>query len=311
MESRVVEAVVIGGGYAGLSAALYIARGRHRVVVLDAGLPRNRFSVAAHGFFGLDGVAPGEMLTVARGQLARYREVSVIDDRATTISGSDEAFTVERSAGDPIHARKVVLATGLADVLPDIPGLKERWGKSVLHCPYCHGYEFAGRRLGVLAISNHVFHQAQLIPNWGPTTLFLNGREYPDDEVRQLLDARAVLIIPEPVTRLHGEGVSLAGVELADDRIIALDALYVAPQVQQNSHLPSAAGCDLETTPWGEIIRVDALRQTTVPGIYAAGDCARWPGNAMLAAADGVMAGSAVSQALIASWRSTEVEEIR
>lgn len=304
------DALVVGGSFAGLSAATYIARGRHSVAVVDAGLPRNRFSPAAHGFFGQDGVPPAEMLAAARRQLERYPEASVIADIARVIRGHDGAFEAELDSGKTVRARKLVVATGVVDLLPDVPGLAERWGKSVLHCPYCHGYEFAGRRLGVLAISPLSFHQAQMIPNWGPTTLLLNGLEVPDNDIRARLVDRAVHIEPGIVKRLYGDGGSLTGVELAEGRGVTLDALYVTPSVRQASPFAAEIGCDLDEGPSGEVIRVDATMRTSVPGIYAAGDCARWPSNAMLAAADGVMAGSAVSQALITGWTPAEVKEV-
>lgn len=304
------DALVVGGSFAGLSAATYIARGRHRVAVVDAGIPRNRFSPAAHGFFGQDGVPPAEMLATARRQLERYPEASVIADSARVIRGHDGAFEAELGSGETVRAKKLVIATGVADLLPDVPGLAERWGKSVLHCPYCHGYEFGGRGLGVLAISPLSFHQAQLIPNWGPTTLLLNGLDFPDDDIRKRLVDRAVHIEAGIVKRLYGDGASLAGVELADGRSVTLDALYVAPSVRQASPFAADIGCDLDEGPGGEVIRVDASMQTSVPGVFAAGDCARWPSNAMLAAADGVMAGGAVSQALIRGWTPADVRGV-
>ncbi|WP_102958907.1 NAD(P)/FAD-dependent oxidoreductase [Mangrovicella endophytica] len=294
------DAIIIGGSFAGLSAAIYIARGRRSVCVIDGGRPRNRFAAASHGFFGQDGQAPLEMIAAARAQLQLYPSVRMVDGEAAAAHALDGGgFDVTLADGTRLTARKLVLAFGISDVLPEVPGLAERWGKSVLHCPYCHGYEFAGRRLGVLQTMPMSAHQAQLIAEWGPTTLFLNGGDRPDAETLAVLTARGIAVEPAPVVILDGKGDSLSCLRLADGRTIPTEALYVAVPTRLNSPIAEQLGCALDDGPLGPVIRTDASRLTSVPGVYAAGDIARVPHSATFAAADGVCAGTSLHQSLV------------
>lgn len=163
------DAIVIGGSFAGLSAAIHIARARRSVCVIDTGEPRNRFADASHGFFGQDGGEPLAMIAGARAQLQRYLTVRTVSETAIGASAVPGGFEVELAHGATITAVKLVLAFGISDVLPELPGLAERWGKTVLHCPYCHGFEYADQRLGVLQTMPMSSHQALLIADWGPT----------------------------------------------------------------------------------------------------------------------------------------------
>jgi thioredoxin reductase len=291
------DAIVVGGSFAGLSAATYIARGRRSVCVIDAGSPRNRFAAASHGFFGQDGSDPRTMIAQARAQLARYPQVTFVTGEAVDArTGRD--FSVILGAGKALNAARLVLAFGISDLLPELPGLAERWGKSVLHCPYCHGYELAGRRLGVLAVSPMSAHQALLIAEWGPTTLYLNGGAMPGEPVCTQLVRKGVKIEPSPLIALLGEGELLSNVQLADGRTAAIDALYLAPRSCLNSPLAERLGCAMDEGPFGPVIRTDASKLTTVAGVYAAGDIARAPHSVSWAAADGVTAGISVHQSL-------------
>ncbi|MCX2862506.1 NAD(P)/FAD-dependent oxidoreductase [Paucibacter sp. PLA-PC-4] len=292
------DALVIGGSFAGLSAAMQIARGRRRVCVVDAGAPRNRFASASHGFFGHDGEAPLAMIANAREKLLAYPNVHFIQGLA--VGAAAEAggggFSVVLHTGEALRARKLVLACGIVDRLPEgIPGLQERWGRTVLHCPYCHGYEFDGRPLGVLWLGPMSGHQAQLIPEWGPTTLFLNGCEAElEGALRAQLLARGVALEPVPLA-----GMEDGGARLCDGRLIEIAALYLASRTEMASPLAAQLGCEFDAGPFGPVIRTDAFKQTTVVGVYAAGDAARVPHNATFASADGVMAGASVHQALV------------
>ncbi|MEH3143997.1 MAG: NAD(P)/FAD-dependent oxidoreductase [Methylobacterium frigidaeris] len=291
------DVIVVGGSFAGLAAAIYIARGRRSVCVVDAGSPRNRFAAASHGFLGQDGSDPRTMLAQARGQLAAYPQATIVEDQAVDIRAGRD-FTVTLVSGQTLDAARLVLAYGITDVLPEIQGLAERWGKSVLHCPYCHGYEFADGKLGVLAVSPLSAHQALLIAEWGPTTLYLNGGDMPDEATCARLARRGVGIEPAPVAALLGEGGTLTGLRLADGRMAAVDALYLAPRTRMNSPLAERLGCALDEGPFGPVIRTDAAKLTTVAGVYAAGDIARAPHSVSWAVADGVTAGISVHQSL-------------
>lgn len=292
------DVIVVGGSFAGLSAATYVARGRRSVCVIDAGRPRNRFAAASHGFFGQDGSDPREMIAQARGQLARYPQATLVSGEAVDARAAGRGFTVTLAGGDVVETARLVLACGITDVLPNLPGLAERWGKSVLHCPYCHGYEFAERRLGVLAVSPLSAHQALLIAEWGPTTLYLNGGNPLEESVHAELRRKGVGVEPAPIEALFGDGGSLSGMRLADGRTAAIDALYLAPRSRLNSPLAERLGCALDDGPFGPVIRTDAAKMTTVAGVYAAGDIARAPHSVSWAVADGVTAGLSVHRSL-------------
>ena len=294
------DTIIIGGSFAGLSAALYIARARRSVCVVDTGLPRNRFAQHSHGFFGNDGSAPHAMLGTARSQVAAYPTVTFVGGEAATATKRSDGFTVTLASGEEIESVRLVLAFGISDELPQIPGLAERWGASVLHCPYCHGYEFSGQRLGVLHVSPKSIHQAMLVSEWGPTTLYLNGGPEPDDASLAELMKRRVAVERAPVKALHGDGSRLSSIELADGRLAAMEALYVGPRTRLNSEIARQLGCELdEDAQPGPIIRTDAEKMTTVAGVYAAGDITRGAHTVTFAAADGVMAGLAVHRSLI------------
>lgn len=293
------DAIVIGGSFAGLSAAMQLARASRSVCVLDTGRPRNRFAKASHGFFGQDGASPAVMIAEAREKVAAYPSVRFIDAEATHAAADENGHAVTLASGERLSARKLVLAFGLKDGLPDIPGLEERWGETVLHCPYCHGYEFRNRPLGVLSTMPLSAHQAEFIPEWGPTTFFLNGGAMPDEETRTRLAARKVTIEAAPIVALEGEGAGLAGVRLADGRLIESVALYLAPRISFQSPLAEQLGCVVEEGPLGPVIQTDAAKMTSIPGVYAAGDIARPMHNATLASADGVLAGVSLHRALV------------
>ncbi|OYW99863.1 MAG: thioredoxin reductase, partial [Rhizobiales bacterium 32-66-8] len=244
------DAVIIGGAFAGLAAATYLARARRRVCVIDARQPRNRFADASHGFLGSDGSNPLTILATARDQLAAYPTVTMIEAEATEARAVGDGFAVSLSTGEEIAARKAILAFGLRDMLEPIPGLQERWGKTVLHCPYCHGFEFADRPLGVLFRTPMSAHQACLITEWGPTTLFLNGADL-DPESLERLAKHGVTVEPGRLQRLVGEGSTLSAVEFEDGRERPVEALYVAPQSCLASPIAEQLGAAIDDGPMG------------------------------------------------------------
>ncbi|SEK16056.1 MULTISPECIES: NAD(P)/FAD-dependent oxidoreductase [unclassified Variovorax] len=294
------DALVVGGSFAGLSAAMQLARARRKVCVVDAGAPRNRFAAASHGFFGQDGMPPLKMIADARDKLLAYPSVEFIEASVSAVKADGgDGFTVSLGNGEQLSASKLLLAFGVQDGLPDIAGIGERWGKSVLHCPYCHGYEFGDRPLGVLFHSGHPPDHAMLIAEWGPTTLFLNGAEGPDAEARARLQARGVAVEPGRIAGLEGQGTDLAGVRIDDGRLVPIEALFVAPHTRPASPLGEQLGCAFDDGPSGKLLRVDAMKMTTVPGVYAAGDLAMAFSNATLASADGLMAGVSMHRSLV------------
>jgi thioredoxin reductase len=293
------DAIIVGGSFAGLSAAMYLARARRSVCVVDAGAPRNRFAQHSHGFFAQDGSAPGAILDTARAQVAAYPTVTFVQGKVASAEAQGTGFGVALEDGRALESERLVLAFGLSDELPEIAGLKERWGRSVLHCPYCHGYEYSGQRLGVLATMPVSVHQAMLIAEWGPTTIFVNDALEPEPEVLAEFDRRGVSVERGAVTALHGEGDSLSAVELAGGRMRDIDALFVGLRSHMNSDIAGQLGCAMDEAPFGQIIRTDGLQMTSVPNVFAAGDIARGAHSIAFASADGVMAGVAAHRSLV------------
>ncbi|MBN3783438.1 NAD(P)/FAD-dependent oxidoreductase [Burkholderia sp. Ac-20345] len=294
------EVIVIGGSFAGLSAAMQLARARRRVLVIDAGRPRNRFAEHAHGFFGQDGKPPAQIVDEAAAQLAAYPTVQrLAGDVRTAERDADGRFHVTLADGGRASADRLILATGIRDELPALPGLAERWGVSVLHCPYCHGYEVSGQRLGVLATHPLSVHQAILIPDWGPTTWFTQGVVEANEEEAALLDARGVRIEQSPVVEILGDAPRIDALRLADGQVVPVDALFVGARTAMASDLAQQLGCAFDDGPLGPVVRVDALKQTSVAGVFAAGDASTPMSNATFASASGVMAGVAAHRSLI------------
>jgi thioredoxin reductase len=299
MPTDTFDAVVVGGSFAGLSAALQLARARRRVLVVDAGRPRNRFAHASHGFLGQDGRTPAAIVTTGRAEVLAYQTAAFRTDEVTHARDDSDAFALALDSGTTVRARRLVLATGVIDELPEIPGLRERWGTTVLHCPYCHGYEVADGRLGVLATSAHTLHLALLLPDWSTeVTLFTNGAVALDVAQRDALSARRVRVDERPVEALVGNAPALAGIRLRGNVMVPLDALFTGFRTRMASPLAEQLGCAFDDGPVGQIIRTDERKETSVPGVFAAGDAARAFANATLAAADGVMAGVAAHQSL-------------
>lgn len=294
------DAIVIGGSFAGLSGAMQIARTGRSVCVLDTGAPRNRFAARSHGFFGQDGMPPFEMIAMARQKLAAYPAVTFVDEAATGAKALGDGFAVTLASGAVLRSEKLLLAFGVSDGFPDIPGIADHWGQTVLHCPYCHGYEFRGKALGVLARSPLALHQALMISDWGPVTLFLNGIDMPDAASRAKLDARGVTLDTTLVTRIEGTAPILEGVRLADGRLVPVEALYLMPKTSMGSPIAGQLGCAMEDGPFGPVVKTDpATKMTSVVGVYAAGDITRAAHNATFASADGVLAGASLHQSLI------------
>ncbi|MGV9008091.1 NAD(P)/FAD-dependent oxidoreductase [Brevundimonas sp.] len=293
------DAVIIGGSYAGLSAAIQLVRARRRVLIIDDGKPRNRFAARAHGALGQDGRPGAEITAAARTQVAAYPTAAFRHVEAVDINAIKGGFEITLADGTRTSGRRLLLSQGVTDRLPELPGIHERWGRTVLHCPYCHGYEIGGGPIGVLGASAMSIHQALLIADWGQVTLFLNDVVQPTDEESRQLARRGVIVEPMPVTALEGDAPSLTGARLSDGRLVPLRALFLGVGVRQTGALAETLGCALDETPMGRIIRVDDFKQTTVPGVYAAGDVARMASNITLASADGVMAGIGMHRSLI------------
>jgi thioredoxin reductase len=289
------DVIVVGGSYAGMSAAMQLARARRRILVVDAGQRRNRYARHSHGFLGHDGREAAAIAADGRAQLMKYPTVRWIDGSAASAIPQEQGFRVTLQDGAAFQSARLVLATGVVDELPPVPGLAERWGSSAFHCPYCHGYELMEGRIGVLATGPMSMHHAMMLPDWGQVTLFLNGAFEPDEAELASLSARGVSIERSAVQAVSGR----ATVELQDGRAMAMDGLFVLSRTHSGSPLAEQLGCELEEGPMGMFVRTDATKATSVAGVYACGDSARMAGNVALAVADGTMAGVAAHRSLI------------
>lgn len=292
------DVIVVGGSFAGLSAAMQLARARRRLLLVDAGRPRNRFARTSHGFLGQDGVAPAEIVREGLNQLAHYPTVDFVHAEALSAAKEDDGLVLALSDGAEVRTRKLILATGVTDTLP-LDSMVPRWGVSVLHCPYCHGYEVRDRRFAVIANVSGAVHQAMILPDWGATTFYTQGVFEPSAEEAALLAARGVGIERTPVIELLGEGSEIRALRLADGREVAAEVVFTAPRTHMASPLAEQLGCAFVDGVTGPYIEVDSMQQTSAPGVFAAGDAATAMYNATVASAAGVMAGVAAHRALV------------
>jgi thioredoxin reductase len=293
------DVIVIGGSFAGLTAALQLGRARRKVVVLDSGLPRNRFAAHAHGVLGHDGSSPGEILRKGRDQLAAYPSVRLVKATATSAGGKADAFSVTTEDGETLNARRLILSYGITDNFPAIPGFAECWGKSVLHCPYCHGFEVADQRLGLLYGSPLSLHMPSLLMDWtGDLTLFADGHDIPGVE-RQKFDQRGVKLVEARVAAFEHDNGQLSSIVLADGKSVPLDALFAHPRNAPAASLHDQLGVQTVETPLGLAIKLIDQFQTSVPGIYAGGDAASAMHSIPLALSSGSMAGVACHRSML------------
>ncbi len=283
--SEEVELLIVGGGPAGLAAALVAGRARRRVVLVDGGEPRNAVAPAIHGFLSRDGVLPAEFRHIGRAQLEPYDTVRVRDGEVTAITGACGAFRATLAEGGTVAARRVLLTTGLVDVLPDVPGLRERWGRGVHHCPYCDGYERRDRPWGVIADEPTVFDYAHFLRGWtASVTLFTLGQAPRGEAVTKLERAGVVLETAAIARVIPGPDEHLEAVELEDGRRVAVSSLWVRPAQRQRA-LTAALGLALADDGG---VRRDEHGETPTPGLYVAGDLAEGASQqALQAAADG------------------------
>jgi len=289
------DAIIIGGSYAGLAAALPLARARRKLLVIDAGQRRNRFADHSHGFLTRDGASAADIAAIGREQLLAYDTVEWLDAKAADASRTDEGFRVELEDAVARTARRLIIATGVVDTLPAIPGLVERWGRAVFHCPYCHGYELNLGRIGVIGTSAMSVHTALLLPDWGTTTLFLDDSITLDEAQRSQLEARGVTVEATPVERIAGK----ADVVLRDGRTLVFDGLFTTSRTAVPGRVAGSLGCEFADGPFGSIIKTDSMKATSIPGVFACGDVARAGGSVPLAVGDGTMAGAAAHQSLV------------
>lgn len=309
------DVVVVGGGAAGLAGAVALARSRRSVLLVDAGDPRNAPASHVHNFLSRDGTPPAEIYAVGRQEVARYGG-RVETGRVTALSRSGERFAVQ-IGGRAVTARRLLVATGVRDELPPVPGLAERWGVDVLHCPYCHGWEVRGQRIGILATGPGTMHQALLFRQLSQhvTVLAHTGPEL-SGEQREQLGALGIPVIEGAVTQVEASDGALTGVRLADGTRVSLDALIVAPRIAARAELLAPLGlAPSEVTMGGQVIgtqiEADPSGATSVPGVWVAGNLAAINAQVISAAAAGLTAGAVINADLAAEDAEHAVDAYR
>jgi thioredoxin reductase len=293
------DVVVVGGGAAGLNAALVLARARRRVLVVDEGRPRNAPAAHAHGYLTRDGIPPPELLAIGRAEVEAVG-ATVVADRVVDARRDDSGLRLDLDAGEAVRARAVLVATGLVDELPPIDGLRERWGRDVLHCPYCHGYEVRDQPIGVLATSPLSIQQAFLVRQWSEhVVLFLHTSDDPGDEAWERLAARGVAVVNGEVAGLEITNDRLTGVRLSSGRVVPRTAVFVAPFFRAQDAVLTALGAEIQHTPVFSQVVVDADGATSVQGVWAAGNVADARAHIIAAAAAGARSAAAINAHLV------------
>ncbi|MGZ4292553.1 MAG: NAD(P)/FAD-dependent oxidoreductase [Gaiellaceae bacterium] len=293
METVTYDVVVVGGGAAGLSAALVLGRARRRVAVVDAGAPRNAPAAHMQGFLSRDGMPPAELLQSARREVRGYGVEIVVDE----VVEIDTDFTLRLATGRVLKARRLLLATGAVDELPDIPGARERWGRDFLHCPYCHGWEVRDQPIGVLGTDRRSVEHAQLLRQWSSDVIFFAHAHQVTAAERAALDARGIAVIEGLVTRLAVVDDRLHGVQLADGRVVPRTTVFMRPTLRgDRDGLIESLGCEVD----GEgFARVDASGLTSVAGVWAVGNAANPRAQVITAAGEGSAAAIAINADLV------------
>jgi thioredoxin reductase len=303
MELEAHDVAIIGGGPAGLSAALVLGRSRRRVVVIDAGTPRNAPASHMQGFLSRNGMPPTALLRAARAEVQGYG-VEHIDDRVVEATAG---FVLRLAGGRTIKARQVLLATGAADELPDVPGARERWGRDFLHCPYCHGWEVRDQPLGVLSTGPGSVEHAHLLRQWTHDVLLFTHEHPITDRERAALDARGIAVIDGQVARLLVTDDRLRGVQLTDGRTVPRAALFIRPALRaHHDGLAAALGCE---TLSGGLLRTDSDGRTTVPSVWAAGNAANPRAQVITAAGEGSAVAIAINTGLAREDVGTAVQQ--
>ena len=300
MSDTIYDVIIIGGSYTGIAAALQLGRARRTVLVIDEGLRRNRFAAHSHGFITHDGADPAVIATEARSQVMKYGTVDWVSGRADTAwrNGQLDAAVAqfEVTAGDAVwRSRRLILALGVRDILPGIEGLRTRWGRSVFHCPYCHGYELNQGEIGVIAGSELSMHHALMLPDWGPTTLLLNQAFEPDVGQLASLAGRGVAIERTPIEAITGH----ADIRLTDGRTLSFAGLFALAPFEVSTPIPQQLGLDMEEGPLGSTIKTDTMKETSLPGVFACGDAACPMASVALAVGDGSLAGVGAHRSLM------------
>jgi len=291
------DVIIIGGSYAGLSAALTLGRATRNVLVIDAGKPCNRQTPHSHNFLTHDGDKPAVIYKAAKGEVLKYPTVRFLEGQAISAKQIDGGFSISLENSENFTARKILLATGLKDVLPDIKGLAECWAISAIHCPYCHGYEVKNEKIGLLMNGEHAFEMAKTLNHWNKDlTILTNGKSQLSAEQTEKLKSKSITIIEYEVAELLHNNGYLEDVVFKNGEKIALKAIYLKSDVEQHGNFNEQLGFELTDL---KTIKVDEQQQSTAKGVYAAGDCATLFRSLSIITAAGTMAAVVMNKQMI------------
>ncbi|HLT87601.1 MAG TPA: NAD(P)/FAD-dependent oxidoreductase [Sphingobacterium sp.] len=290
------DVIIIGGSYAGLSSAMTLGRALRNVLIIDSGLPCNRQTPHSHNFVTQDGEKPSVIAEKAKAQVLKYDTVKILNDLAVSGKKTENGFTIATKTGEEFTTKKLIFATGVKDIMPEIKGFSECWGISVIHCPYCHGYEVKSEKTGILADGNFAFHYAQLIRNWTKDlTIFTNGKATLTQEQSDKIAKHNIPIIEKEIAYLKHENGNVQQIIFKDNSTFDLKAIYSRPNFEQHCKIPEILGCEL--TEQG-FIKVDMFQKTTVTNVFACGDNASPMRSVANAVATGSLVGAMVNNGM-------------
>ncbi|AZA99847.1 NAD(P)/FAD-dependent oxidoreductase [Chryseobacterium joostei] len=296
MQNKNFDVIIIGGSYAGLSAAMALGRSLRNVLIIDSGKPCNRQTPHSHNFITHDGNTPKEISSLARKDVEKYTTVQFHEGIATQILKNNNGFEIETLSNERFYAKKIILASGVKDIMPNIPGFEECWGISVLHCPYCHGYEVRNEVTGILSNGDMAYDFSKLIFNMTKNlTLFTNGKSTLTQEQIEKLKQNKINLNEEEIDRIEHESGFIQKIIFKNGSSALLKALYAKRPFEQNFNITESLGCEL--TEQG-FIKVDPMQKTTIPGVFACGDNVTMMRSVANAIAQGNLAGAVVNKEL-------------
>ena len=297
MNDKNFEIIIIGGSYAGLSAAMALGRALRKVLIIDSGLPCNRNTPHSHNFLTQDGEKPGVIAEKAKAQVLKYPTVKLHQGLAIGAQQHEKGFSISTKAGEEFTAQKLIFATGVKDHMPDLDGFAACWGKSIIHCPYCHGYEVAHERTGILANGDFAFHYGQLINQWTKElAVFTNGKSTLTAEQSDKIGKHHIPVIEKEIAFLRHQNGILEEIVFKDQTTYKLKALYSRPAFEQHCKIPEQLGCEL--TEQG-FLKVDMFQKTTIPNVFACGDSSSQMRAVANAVATGNLAGAMANHLMI------------
>ncbi|WP_288445636.1 NAD(P)/FAD-dependent oxidoreductase [uncultured Chryseobacterium sp.] len=296
MANKNFDVIIIGGSYSGLSAAMALGRSLRNVLIIDHGKPCNRQTPHSHNFVTHDGKTPGEIAKLAKEDVEKYETVRFYNGSVVKTAKKTEGFEIEGSAGEKFYAKKLILASGVKDIMPDIPGFAECWGISVIHCPYCHGYEVKNQITGILSNGEMAYEFSKLIFNLAKNlTLFTNGKAALSEEQMEKLNQNKIILNEDEIKEIKHEQGSIQKIVFKNGKEIPLQALYAKIPFEQNIQVSADLGCELTDNGF---IKVDMMQKTNIPGVFACGDNVTMMRSVANAVAQGNFAGAVVNKEL-------------